>query len=83
MQCPICGAPAKHLAENADGLAVDCPRCGAYLVTDSCLNALLRRELEERAQALATARRLAGPDEVPTISSIAPRPWWERLWRRR
>jgi hypothetical protein len=81
MQCPICGAPAKHLTETAEGLAVDCPRCGAYQVTDSCLNAMLRLDLRGREQALEAARKSSAAGEVPIISSIATRPWWQRLWR--
>jgi hypothetical protein len=82
MQCPICGAPAKHMVENADGLAVDCPRCGAYQVTDSCLNVMLRLDLDGRERALQAARKSAAAGEVPVISSLPTRPWWQRLWRR-
>ena len=82
MQCPICGAPAKDLIENAEGLSVDCPRCGTYQVTDPCLNGLLRLDPEERKQALEGARRSAAPGELATISAIPHRPWWQRLWHR-
>jgi hypothetical protein len=83
MQCPICGAAAKHVAENAEGLAVACPRCGDYQVAEDCLNALLRLDLEDRTAALETARRCAAPGTTAIISSVAPRPWWQRLWWRR
>jgi hypothetical protein len=81
MQCPICGAPARHLTGDFEGFTVACPRCGNYQVTDSCFNALLRLDLEARREALAAAKRSAAPGAVPTISSLPHRSWWQRLWQ--
>jgi len=81
MQCPICGAPAKHLSESLDGVDVTCPRCGEYQVSENCFNGLLRLDLDGRTQALRAARAAAPPGTRPTISSLAQPPWWQRVWR--
>ena len=81
MQCPICGAPARHLTGDIDGFTVTCPRCGDYLVTESCFNAFLRLDLDGRTEALAAAKRSAAPGAVPTISGLPHRSWWQRLWQ--
>jgi len=81
MQCPICGAPAKHLSESFDGVVVACPRCGDYRVSEDCFNGLLRLDLESRTQALCAAHKAAAPGARPTISSLAQPSWWRRTWR--
>jgi hypothetical protein len=81
MQCPICGAPARHLIGDIDGFTVRCPRCGDYLVADGCFDAFLRLDLAGRTEVLAAAKRSAAPGAVPTISSLPHRSWWQRLWQ--
>jgi hypothetical protein len=81
MQCPICGASAKHLTGDIEGFTVACPRCGDYLVAESCFNGFLRLDLDGRTAALAAAKRSAAPGAVPTISGLPHRSWWQRLWQ--
>ena len=71
MQCPICAAPARRHAEDLDGLVVVCRHCGEYQVTDPALNELLRRDVEERREALHAAKRVAAPGTRPLIDNIS------------
>jgi hypothetical protein len=71
MQCPICAAPADHLAEDEEGLTVTCRHCGKFQVSDEALNALLRLDLPHRNQALQDGKRAVPPGERPHITTIA------------
>jgi hypothetical protein len=79
MQCPVCGALAKHFVESSEGISCACPRCGDYQVAESCFNSLLRLDLEGRMRALTAAKAEAKAGMLPTIDRIAPRSWWQRL----
>jgi hypothetical protein len=82
MHCPVCGAPAKHLTSDSDGVNVVCRRCGDYHVTDAAFNVLLLLEPQDRNEVLHEAQKIAPPGVKPTISSVPQRSRWQHFWRR-
>jgi hypothetical protein len=68
MQCCGCGAVARDMTPgDLDGIRIDCSRCGIYEVSGTILNRLLRMTLQQRAEALARAKRLAHPGVLPLV----------------
>lgn len=70
MQCCACGAIAQDKTlGDFDGIRIDCPRCGVYVVTGTVLDRLLRLTLPERAEALSMAKRFADTGSIPQIDT--------------
>ena len=80
MQCPICAAPTRRLAEDLDGLVVACRHCGEYQVTDPALNELLRLDLDERRKVLQAAKVRAAPGTRPIIINISVPSGGRSIW---
>jgi hypothetical protein len=69
MQCCACGAMAvDRTPSGLDGIRIDCPHCGTYDVGSSVLDRLLRLDLPQRAEVLATAKRHTTKDKIPIVS---------------
>jgi hypothetical protein len=81
MQCPVCGAPAKHFSNEFEVVSIACRRCGNYQVADAAFNALLRLDAEARTRALRSAKKSAPAGATPTIAAVPRRSSWQRLWR--
>ena len=70
MQCPVCAAPATNRGpDDFDGVEVDCPRCGGFQVAGTAVNGLLRKDIEQRSEALQNARQATPPGAMPTIDT--------------
>jgi hypothetical protein len=70
MQCCACGAiAADRTPSDLDGIRIDCTHCGTYDVRSGVLDRLLRLQLPERAQVLATAKRQASKGQIPLVDA--------------
>jgi hypothetical protein len=70
MPCPICEAPAAEEPPHiTDSTIVACPNCERYKIADSMIPSVMAMEPELRKAILDDAKRQAGPEELPYVSS--------------
>jgi hypothetical protein len=71
MPCPICEEPAVEEPPHiTDSTIVVCPNCERYKIADSMIPLVMAMEPELRKAALNNAKRQAGPEELPFVSSL-------------
>lgn len=72
MRCVICEGPAEQAPGAAVGMiAVRCPRCGEFEVSQLAEKALARWETYPRLQALRYAQTNALPGRRPSLHGVA------------
>ncbi|MEX6505851.1 hypothetical protein [Jiella sp. M17.18] len=70
-ECPICEETAQSiLEEEFDGMAIGCPVCGTFRVSQASVDSLGRYKIEIRRGLLLSAARRVGPAQIPSLSHI-------------